>query len=117
MLTLPDFKEKRILSVHTEYGHDNLLQLNNDNIRFVRDGKLVDQLSCHLIFAVFIVGDMSITTALLKKLTAQGISIFFLNHNLKTSATVMAEAEGNCLLRQRQYTVCQVPHLSDSLSQ
>lgn len=104
MLTLPDFKEKRILSVHAEYGHDNLLQLNNDNIRFVRDGKLVDQLSCHLVFAVFIVGDMSITTALLKKLTAQGISVFFLNHNLKTSATVMAEAEGNYLLRQRQYT-------------
>lgn len=104
MLTLPDFKEKRILSVCAEYGHDNLLQLNNDNICFVRDGKQVDQLSCHLVFAIFIVGDISITTSLLKKLTAQGISVFFLNHNFKTGAAVMAEAEGNYLLRQRQYT-------------
>lgn len=104
MLTLPDFKEKRILSVHAEYGHDSLLQLNNDNICFLRDGKLIDQLSCHLVFAVFIVGDISITTALLKKLAIKGISILFLNHNLKTGTAIVAEAEGNYLLRQKQYT-------------
>lgn len=105
MLTFPDFKEKRILVVHAEYGHDNLLQLTNDNIRFMRNGRAIDQISCHNVFAVFIVGDMSITTALIKKLTSQGISVFFLNHNLKTSATVMVEAEGNYLLRQKQYTL------------
>lgn len=105
MLTLPDFKEKRILLVQAEYGTDNLLQLANDNIRFVRGGQAVDQMSCHSVFAVFIVGDMSITTSLLKKLSAQGISVFFLNRNLSTRAAVMAEAEGNWLLRQRQYTV------------
>lgn len=104
MLTLPDFKEKRILVVHAEYGHDNLLQLTNDNIRFIRNGQAIDQISCHNVFAVFIVGDISITTALIKKLTLQGISVFFLNQNLKTSATAMAEAEGNYLLRQKQYT-------------
>lgn len=104
MLTFPDFKEKRILSIHAEYGHDSLLQLTNDNIRFVRDCQVVNQISCHLVFAVFIIGDMSITTALLKKLTSQGISVFFLNHNLRTKASVMSEAEGNYLLRQKQYT-------------
>jgi CRISPR-associated protein Cas1 len=104
MLTFPDFKEKRILFVQAEYGHDNLLRLINDNICFLRDGQIADKISCHLVFAVFIVGDTSITTALLKKLTSQGISVFFLNHNLKTSATVMAEAGGNYLLRQKQYT-------------
>ncbi len=104
MLTLPDFREKRILLVHAEYGHDALLQLTNDNIRFVRDGLGADQMSCHSVFAVFIVGDMSVTTSLLKKLSSQGISVFFLNHNLSTRAAVMAEAEGNWLLRTRQYT-------------
>ncbi|OGE72550.1 CRISPR-associated endonuclease Cas1 [Candidatus Daviesbacteria bacterium RIFCSPLOWO2_02_FULL_38_15] len=104
MLTLPDFKEKRILVVHAEYGQDNLLQLTNDNIRFVRDGKVVNQMSCHSILAVFIIGDMSITTNLIKKLISHGVSVFFLNHNLKTTATAMAEAEGNYLLRQRQYS-------------
>jgi CRISPR-associated protein Cas1 len=104
MLTLPDFKEKRILSVQADYGHDNLLQLINDNIRFARDGEGVSQISSHLVFAVFIIGDMSVTTTLLKKLTEQGISIFFLNHNLAVKAVMIAEAEGNYLLRQKQYT-------------
>jgi CRISP-associated protein Cas1 len=103
MLTLPDFKEKRILYVQAEYGHDNLLQLTNDNVRFIRDGEAVNQMSTHNIFAVFIVGEMSITTALLKKLTAQGISVFLLNTNLRTKASVMAEAGGNYLLREKQY--------------
>lgn len=105
MLTLPDFREKRILFINAEYGVDNLLQLTNDNIRFLQNRQAVNQMSCHSIFAVFIAGDMSITTALLKKLVSYGISVFFLNHNLATKAAVMAEAEGNFLLRQKQYTV------------
>ena len=103
MLTFPDFKEKRILFINIEYGHDYLLQLTNDNIRFIRDGEAIDQMSCHIVFAVFIVGDLSITTALLKKLASYGISVFFLNHNLAVKASVMSEAEGNYLLRQKQY--------------
>lgn len=103
MITLPDFKEKRILSVYAEYGHHNYLQLVNDNIRFVRDEEAINQISCHLVFAVFIIGDMSITTALLKKLTSQGISVFFLNYSLSVKASMISEAEGNYLLRQRQY--------------
>ncbi|NTU46864.1 CRISPR-associated endonuclease Cas1 [Candidatus Roizmanbacteria bacterium] len=103
MLTLPDFKEKKILLVNVEYGHHSLLQLVTDNIRFLRDGEVVNQISTHIVFAIFIVGDITITSSLLKKLTAQGISVFFLNHNLATKATVMAEAEGNFLLRQKQY--------------
>lgn len=104
MLTLPDFQEKKILFIHAEYGRDNLLKLTNSNIRLIRDGETINQLSLHSIFAVFIIGEMTITTALIKKLIAQGVSIFFLNHNLKTRATIMSEAEGNFLLREKQYT-------------
>lgn len=104
MLTLPDFKEKHILFINAEYGRESLLQLNNDNVRFMRDGEVVNQMSCHLMLAVFIAGDMTVTTALLKKLVSYGISVFFLNYNLSTHAAVMAEAEGNFLLRQKQYT-------------
>lgn len=103
MLTFPDFKEKRILFINIEYGYDYLLQLTNDNIRFIRNGEAIDQASCHIVFAVFIVGDMSVTTNLLKKLSSYGISVFFLNYNLAVRASVMSEAEGNYLLRQKQY--------------
>lgn len=105
MLTLPDFKEKHILFITAEYGRDNLLQLTNDNIRFLQNGELINQMSCHSVFAVFITGEMTVTTALLKKLVSYGISVFFLNQNLATKATMMAEAEGNFLLRQKQYTL------------
>ncbi|OIO15735.1 CRISPR-associated endonuclease Cas1 [Candidatus Gottesmanbacteria bacterium CG11_big_fil_rev_8_21_14_0_20_37_11] len=115
MLTLPDFREKHILYVQAEYRSDNLLQLTNDNIRFVRDGEAIDQMSCHTVLAVFIVGEMSITTALLKKLTSYGISVFFLNHNLRTLAAVMAESEGNYLLRQKQYTTKDDLYISSAI--
>lgn len=104
MLTLPDFKEKKILFVYPEYGNDNLLQLTNDNVRYVRDGEVVNQMSTHSIFALFIIGEMTITTALIKKLVSIGISIFFLNLNLRTRAAIMTEAGGNVLLREKQYT-------------
>lgn len=104
MLTLPDFQEKKILFIYAEYGKDNLLKLTNDNIRFIRDGETINQMSTHSILAVFVVGEMTITTALIKKLISQGISIFFLNQNLLTKAVIMSEAEGNFLLRERQYT-------------
>lgn len=104
MLTLPDFKEKHILFINAEYGQRNYLQLTNDNIRFFRGEEAVNQMSLHKVFAVFIAGEMTVTTALIKKLSSYGISIFFLNQNLSTKAAVMAEAEGNFLLRQKQYT-------------
>lgn len=104
MLTLPDFQEKKIVFIQAEYGKDNLLQLVNDNIKFTRDGETVNQISTHNIFAVFIIGELAITTAFVKKLIAQGISIFFLNYNLATKASILATAEGNFLLRKRQYT-------------
>jgi CRISPR-associated protein Cas1 len=104
MLTLPDFMEKKILFINAEYGSENLLRLVNENIRFVKDGDVINQMSTHSILAVFIVGEMTITTALIKKLIAQGISVFFLNQNLRTKATIMSEAEGNFLLREKQYT-------------
>lgn len=103
MLTLPDFKEKKILLINADYNQHNLLQLNNSNIRFLRNNELVNQVSCHLVFAIFIVGEMTITTTLLKKLSSLGISVFFLNQNLSTKASVPSNADGNFLLRKSQY--------------
>jgi len=112
MITLPDFKQKKILTVIAEYGQKNLLQLRNDNIRFIRDEVLVDQISLHLIFAVLIIGDMTITTSLIKKLSQNGISILFLNHNLSVKASAMTGVEGNYLLRKKQYLDANVLEIS-----
>lgn len=110
MLTLPDFKEKRILFVQSEYGKQSKLHFLNENIRFVKEDQVIDQVSCHLLFAIFVIGEMSFTTALLKKLSSYGISLFLLDHNLSARVEIVSEAKGNYLLRQKQYC------LPDSLS-
>lgn len=104
MIKRADFLEKRILSVCAEYGDSYKLKLRNDNIIFTKNDKPVKKVSCHLIFSIFIIGEISISSTLLKKLNSLGISVFFLNHNLSVKASMMSGAEGNYLLRNAQYT-------------
>jgi CRISPR-associated protein Cas1 len=103
MMSLPDFKEKQILLVRAEWGQKCSLRFFNDNIVFRKDGKIVNRASCHKVFAVFVVGDIAITTGLIKDAIKFGISIFLLRNNFETYSTFLSQAEGNYLLRQKQY--------------
>ncbi len=105
MLSLPDFKEKQILFVISERGQENRLQFRNDNILFAKNGKAVNQLSCYKVFAIFIVGDFSITTVLIKNCKQYGISLFLLKNNFEFYASIISVSEGNYLLRARQYNL------------
>lgn len=105
MITAPDFKEKQILFIQTERGVENKIKFQNDNIVFAKDEKVVNRASCHRVFAVFIVGDIAITSELMKRGVQYGVSFFFLKNNLEVYASVNAAAEGNYLLRMRQYTM------------
>jgi len=103
MLTLPDFKEKKILFVFGDKDMDNKLKFWNDNIRLFRDNKPVNQLSCYKILAVFVCGECSFTSVLIRNCMKYGISLFFTRNNFEVYATIGAGAEGNTLLRKRQY--------------
>jgi len=103
MLSLSDFKEKQLLFIQAERGVENKLRFWNDNLRFMKDGKVCDQISCYKLFAVFIIGDISITSVLLKKAKSYGISLHFLDDRLNAYASLNAQTEGHYLLRQRQY--------------
>lgn len=105
MLTLPDFKQKQILFIQTERGVENRIKFQNDNVVFSKDGKVVNRASCHRVFVVFIVGDIAITSELIKLGLQHGISFFFLKNNLEAYASINAAADGNYLLRMRQYTM------------
>ncbi|MFH1188267.1 MAG: type V CRISPR-associated endonuclease Cas1 [bacterium] len=105
MLSLPDFKEKQVLFVQTERGIDNTLKFCNDNIVFKKDGKIINRASCHRVFSVFVVGDITVTSYLMQKARDYGISFFFLKHNLETYSSILAQAEGNYLLREKQYSM------------
>lgn len=114
MLSFPDFKEKQVLVVVVERGSSPELKFQNDNFVFIQNGSIENRLSCHLIFSVFIVGDCSITSVLMRKAKEFGISLFFLKYNLETYARLYAPAEGNYLLRSVQYGLDASAHLDIS---
>lgn len=105
MLSLPDFEEKQILFITSERGRENRLQFRNDNVLFTKDGQVVNQLSCYKIFAVFIIGDFSITTVLIRNCKKYGISLFLLKNNFELYGSIISQAEGNYLLRTKQYNL------------
>lgn len=83
----------------------NKIHFHNENIRLLENDKPTNQLSCHKILAIFIVGDISVTSVLLKKLKLYGISIFFMNYNFDVRTKLNSNAEGNYILRQKQYLI------------
>jgi CRISPR-associated protein Cas1 len=105
MLSLPDFKEKQLLFAHAEWGSKSSLRFANDNIVFSKEGKVVNRASCHKVFAVFITGDLAVTSRLLEEAGKHAISLFFLRNNFELYAPFSAAAEGNYLLRMKQYSL------------
>lgn len=105
MLTLPDFKEKKLVFISPKDGLDKTIKFNNFNICFYEKEELVAKLNIHTVLAVMIIGDCTLTTYLINKLTEHGISIYFLNYSLKTQNYINSVAEGNYQLREKQYTL------------
>lgn len=103
MLNINDFKEKKIVFISKFGGEVNDLKFWNSNIRLYKDGVFVNQVSCYLVNAIFIVGEFTITSVLIRKLQKFGISLFLLNSSFECYADIMSKAEGNYLLREKQY--------------
>jgi CRISPR-associated protein Cas1 len=103
MLSLPDFREKQILFVQGKDIEKDKIKFSNENICLTREGKIENQVSSHKIFAVFIIGDCSLTTVLIRNCQKYGVSLFLLKNNFETYGRVISTAEGNYLLREKQY--------------
>ncbi|MBL6985171.1 MAG: type V CRISPR-associated endonuclease Cas1 [Candidatus Thioglobus sp.] len=101
MLTAPDFKEKQI--IFALLSHGERLSFKNDNIIISDDNGIKHQSSCYRLFALFIVGHISITSGLLYRAKKFGFSIVMMSHGLIPYGMWFAKAEGNVLLRQKQY--------------
>lgn len=105
MLSLPDFKEKQILFVNAKDAEIEKIRIVNDNICLSKNGKIENRVSCHKIFALFVVGDCSLTSVLVRKCADYGVSIFLLKNNFLNYARLLSRADGNYLLREKQYAV------------
>lgn len=102
-MSLPDFREKQILFVNAGDVEIDKIKFANDNICLSKNGKIENQISCHKIFSLFIIGDCSLTSVLIRNCQNYGVSLFLLNKNFLNYARILSIAEGNYLLREKQY--------------
>jgi CRISPR-associated protein Cas1 len=102
MLSFPDFKNKQIVFAFVSRG--DKLFFRNDNIVIKNSNGIKHQSSAYKLFALFIVGNMSITTGLLLKAKRFGFSIFMMTHSFRLYASLISKIEGNFLLRSKQYS-------------
>lgn len=105
MLSKTDFAEKQVLFIYGSSDFDNKLKFENSNLTLYRDGKPANRISAHKLISLFVMGNFSTTNVLIEKFLRNGISIFMLDFNLKQYAQIGSEAEGNYILRHKQYSL------------
>ncbi len=102
MLSRPDFMEKQVIVLDSDSSKK--FKFSNYNMQLINENnKIVFQHSCHKIFLVFIIGDCSITSVLIKNFKKFNIPVIFLNYNLKPYFSIVSNNKGNFLLREKQY--------------
>jgi CRISPR-associated protein Cas1 len=103
-MSLPDFKYKQCIFYFSQKDKE-ILRFKADNIVIENDQKeIMLQHSCHRIFALFIIGNITITNVLIKKAAKFAFPVILLSRNLKLDAYFNNRAEGNFLLRRKQYS-------------
>ena len=103
MMSLPAFSQKQILFVFIEEGE--CIAFKNDNI-IIRDkeNKIKHQSTCYLLFALFISGHLCITSGLVERADKFGFSIVLMTPTMRVYKIISFGAEGNVLLRRKQYS-------------
>ena len=103
MMSWPDFSYKQIV-VHQIRNRGEKIRFRADNIVILdAEEKVLLQHTCHRLFALFIIGEISMTSVLLRNSIKYGFPIILMNGNLRVVARFNCGAEGNTLLRRRQY--------------
>jgi CRISPR-associated protein Cas1 len=102
MLSYPDFKEKNIIIVFSIEGQK--LSFHNDNLIIKnKEDKIILQATCHKILAVWIVGNITISSGLMERSKKFAFPIYLLSINFRLIGMWNAATEGNFLLHRRQY--------------
>lgn len=114
MISRPDFIEKQFLVI---FSYDlNNLRFHNENIIIEEDGKIKNQASLHKIFAIFLIGEATITTNLIKKLKSFWIIFILMKQNLEVIDVIGDDTNGNILLREKQYSLFKKENFGEILA-
>lgn len=104
MMSTRDFECKQIAFVFTSKGEK--ISFKNDNLLIQdEEGKVKHQSTCYRLFILFICGDYCITSGLLERASKFGFNIVLMNPNLRVKKIIPSKAEGNVLLRKKQYSL------------
>ncbi len=111
MFSIDTIKNKKIVIIKILNPNTCKIKLRNDNLIYLIDNEVVNQISMYSVLAIFIIGETYITTPLIKKAMACGTSIILMNNNLSHLANISPLIEGNFLLRQKQYNTTKADEL------
>lgn len=102
MLERPDFVKKQIIFLFANRGEK--ISFKNDNIVVTdKEGKIKYQVTCYLVFVMFVVGDTSITSGIIRRAKKFGFVICMMTQAFKLYAIIGNRMEGNTLLHRKQY--------------
>jgi len=108
MISRSDFMKKQLIVVFTYQGE--VVSFRNDNIVVTdSDGSLKLQTTCYRVFALFIIGHVTVTSVMISKAHKFGFPIYLMTTSFKTIDIIGHETQGNVRLRQKQYEVDGLP--------
>jgi len=114
MLSRPDFLQKQIVVVFSSQLRG--LRFSNENLIIESDGKIIEQATLHKIFAVFLIGEATVSTKLIQKLKSFGIMLVLLRRNMELIDVIGNDLNGNILLREKQYAMFRDPNAASVLA-
>lgn len=102
MMNNNEFDKKQMIFVFL--NHKEKVSFSNDNI-VIKDseGQIKHQSTCYRIFALFIVGHLSITTGLIQRSRKFGFPIILMTTSMRVYDVIGHQMEGNVVLRKLQY--------------
>ena len=102
MLERTEFNKKQLVFLFTLQGEK--LAFKNDNLVVLdNEGKIKYQTTCYQIFMIFVVGDLSITTGLIRRARKFQFTICLFSASFKLYSVIGNRMEGNTLLHRKQY--------------
>lgn len=102
MLSLNDFSKKQIVFVYANEGEK--IAYKNDNLIVKdKDDKIKFQISLYRLYIIYIIGDTSLTTVILKKAKKFGFTIALLSTTFRLYEMIGDTKLGNTLLKDKQY--------------
>lgn len=102
MISVNDFEAKQMVFVFIQEGEK--ISFKNDNIIITNtEGKAIHQSTCYRLFLLFVCGDFCLTSGILQRAKKFGFSIVLMTATLRMIALLPFRAEGNVLLRKKQY--------------